>query len=97
MESLPILSCDDCGACCAHMGTPPFIKHEIYSLPEELQKEILRYEKEEPNREDSGLPCFWYDPVTRKCTQYDYRPIVCEDFEIGSPSCRYWRKNAGID
>ena len=28
MQSLPIVeNCDDCGACCMHMGTPPFMGH----------------------------------------------------------------------
>jgi Fe-S-cluster containining protein len=25
MISRPVLSCDDCGACCRHVGTPPFV------------------------------------------------------------------------
>lgn len=96
MNNLPIITCDNCGACCTKMGTPPFVRHELFDLREDLREEVLKYEKEEPDREFSGKPCFWFNIKTKKCSQYEHRPHTCRDFEVGCDPCKRWREDAGI-
>ena len=93
------MNCDGCGACCTEMGTPPFLKHEIYNLPEDLQDEVLKfYNKPEGfKREEDRVPCYWYDPITKKCKHYDDRPWVCKNFDVGSKSCLLWRSTLVIN
>lgn len=45
LETLPVTSCDDCGACCRHMGTPPgyAMFYAIGGIPD--------YAKESPDYE----------------------------------------------
>jgi Fe-S-cluster containining protein len=110
---LPILepeikSCDNCGACCTHMGYPPFVgmyegEHEDKSDPEwlrlkathpELAAEALQGAKD--NRGGEQLPCLWLDPVTRQCMHYDQRPAVCREFIRGEDACIEHRQRIGI-
>jgi len=74
------------------MGTPPFLGFEIFELPEGLRAEVLDWINNHPEREMSKLPCYWLDPVTRKCTKYDHRPQLCRDFEVESESCLRFRE-----
>lgn len=94
---LPILSCEGCGACCLNIGTPPFLRSEIYELPEDLRDEVLGFEKSEPDRETSEKPCYWFNRETKQCMQYEYRPMVCRDFEVGTIPCRSYRRYHRID
>jgi Fe-S-cluster containining protein len=43
-----------------------------------------------------GTPCIWYDPDSRRCRHYDYRPRACRQFELGGPDCHDARRRAGI-
>jgi len=87
------MNCDGCGACCAKMGTPPFLGHEIFDLPEDLRDEVLKFynQLEGLKREENRMPCYWYDTTTKKCKHYDHRPWVCKNFIVGSESCLLWR------
>jgi len=87
MSELPIIeSCDDCGACCEHMRFPPFIKGErielelIDDLAKELDLSILLGDVED-------RPCVWLHPDTKRCINYEHRPHVCRDFDLGGPDC----------
>jgi len=42
-------------------------------------------------------PCTWYDPISKRCKNYDYRPLLCRAFELGSSACRRVRRIAGVD
>jgi Fe-S-cluster containining protein len=42
-------------------------------------------------------PCCWYDPATRRCRNYDYRPEACRDFEPGTEECGEARARHRID
>ena len=95
--NLPVLNCDDCGVCCSEMGTPPFVRHEIYDLPPQLRDEILKWEIKEPDRENSEKSCYWWNSETGHCKQYDYRPTTCRDFEVGCDSCLSYRKYHNIE
>ncbi len=88
-NELPIV-CDGCGACCLEIGTPPFLGFEIYNLPEPLRNEVLT--NNTIDREESKLPCYWFDIKTRKCKHYEYRPQLCRDFEVGCISCLKYRE-----
>jgi len=96
-DTLPVLNCDNCGVCCSEIGVPPFVRHEIFDLPEELRNEVFAYEESEPNRENSKKPCYWWDSTTKKCTQYENRPQTCQDFEPGCVSCLSYRDYHNID
>lgn len=83
------LRCDDCGACCTTIGTPPFLGFEVYQLPGILQDEVL---EKGFNNERDGKPCYWFDNETKKCSQYDNRPQLCQDFEVGGDGCLSYRE-----
>lgn len=101
----PGQTCDGCGACCMHMGVPPFDEFdgaiddqdiEYQRLPDELKREI-------DEAWDKGTtwfvnkPCIWLDLETRKCRHYEHRPLVCERFEPGNPICIEDRQLLGIE
>lgn len=103
------VSCDGCGACCMHMGFPPFAP--MFEQPDylaksdpqwlalreshpELAAEALQGAKD--NRGDQELPCVWLDLQTRQCRHYEHRPDICREFEMGSPECLDHRERRGI-
>jgi len=92
---LPVVTCDGCGVCCNEMGTPPFVRHEIYDLPPHLRDEVLQREIKEPDREGSMQPCYWLE--NGRCKHYEHRPATCRDFEVGCEACLSYRKYHGID
>lgn len=85
VSELPILTRDGCGACCLHSGVPPFRDHEWHNVPIELVADIRRF------RGDMNGPCLWFDPETRRCRHYEFRPIGCREFEAGKMLCRMTR------
>lgn len=100
-QVLPILNCDDCGACCMSMCSPPFLgpdDPERLALPAAVRHE---YEQGMRQRDRDGwpddVPCFWFDPQTKRCRNYEHRPSVCRDFDIGSEGCRSWRDEYNVD
>lgn len=97
MTDLPILNCDNCGACCMEMRSPPFIGDmdpEFMALPGEMRVAIVTHALGDAPPES---PCLWLDLETRRCKHYDLRPEICRDFEVGSDGCRRWREAYGID
>ncbi|MEM1070848.1 MAG: YkgJ family cysteine cluster protein [Planctomycetota bacterium] len=102
MNSLPVVDCSGCGACCMHMGYPAFVletaKHPAEEnwrmLPKELKQELDRFIADYPAPPAGQLdgPCFWFDQETRRCKHYDHRPRVCRDFQAGSLDCLGWRE-----
>lgn len=99
MDQLPIVSCDNCGACCMGMGIPPETGDDAIddawweSLTDELRQEILDRQGQ-PNW--AHEPCVWLDVETRRCTHYELRPQVCRDFEPGNLVCLEDREARGI-
>lgn len=113
MSSFPkplsvIDSCDDCGACCQVVTSPPF-----YHVFEEVGEEAWdRLQRERPellnelladNRARQanggpfyGTPCLWYDAQTKQCRHYQYRPLACRQFEVGGYDCHDARRRAKI-
>ena len=85
------VTCEGCGACCMHIGIPPFGEWngdtedpEFDALPEELRQEILDRTEEESW---AFKQCLWFDRETRRCKHYDLRPLICVAFEPGNPVC----------
>jgi Fe-S-cluster containining protein len=72
------------------MGMPPFLEHELSSLPAELREELEFIKMIDPERDEGGPPCIWLGE-DKKCKHYQYRPHVCDDFEIGCESCLLYR------
>lgn len=87
-HSLPVISCDGCGACCAKQGTPPMLPDEYAALPKRLKWNI----KKHALRYDYSLPCLWYDEKLKRCSNYEYRGIVCREFEVGGVDCLSMRE-----
>ena len=91
---LQILNCDNCGACCMEMRTPPFIGDEYFSLPDDLFVEVIEAVQSDRPPES---PCIWLDLETRQCRHYEHRPDICRDeLECGDKACRAWRKEYKI-
>lgn len=94
---LPVVTnCDGCGACCMSMGTPPFAGPGDPSwdaLPEQLKAEI-KAEVFRPGRNYDG-PCIWLE--NGRCKHHAIRPMICREFEIGSPACLIWRDEHGVE
>lgn len=95
MISLPVTDCNECGACCLHLSTPPCLQSDWDSLPEQLMDEI-RQARASGRRDFDGLGCIWFDHQTRRCRNYDHRPQACKDFEVGGEDCLRVRKRNGV-
>ena len=94
------ITCNGCGVCCMHMGSPPFIPSEESRLPPEIKASLdavretqrLQYQ----THGTDYTPCGWFDMETRQCRHHEHRPDVCREFEVGSEYCRNMRKDAGL-
>jgi Fe-S-cluster containining protein len=109
MTPLPMVeSCEGCGACCEHVGYPPFVwvgEEPDYpiadegwrSLPEQMRKEITDHIDAHCGLPDGtyGTPCLWYDRDAKKCLHYELRPQICREFEVGSKDCLSLRADRG--
>jgi uncharacterized protein len=96
-------SCDGCGLCCEGIGSPVLLyvtRDEEPSphpfrppgLPDELQREIDAafgglYRGQEPLDR-----CLWFDPATRRCRHYEWRPRICHDYELADRPCLALRR-----
>jgi uncharacterized protein len=107
---LPVIdSCEGCGACCQVVTHPPF--YRVFEDEGEDAWERLRRDRPDilaefladfrarraAGKPDFGTPCTWLDPVTRRCRNYEFRPLACREFEIGEFDCRDARRREGID
>ena len=99
MSKTDAISCENCGLCCMHMRTPPFLgptDPEFMALPEALRREYLTW-IESPridlldSRGQEDSPCIWLNQGTGRCRHYASRPQVCRDFEAGSEACLAFR------
>jgi Fe-S-cluster containining protein len=105
--SLPVLNCDNCGACCQYMGAVPtsllarvgFIPIDgCKPLPEWLETELradLEWVKRTKRSDDE--PCIWFDHETGRCKHYEFRPVCCRDFELGGEDCLRIRAEYDIE
>jgi len=100
ITTLPIIDCNDCGLCCSQLVYPPFYGPDDPSFAA-LERdrpdlaEQLAIDREDRHRRfqagdmtaDWGVPCSWLDPATKLCRNYDHRPDICRDFELGGEDC----------
>ena len=88
MQGLPVLNCDNCGACCTEQAALPvqligtvFKMPGCSPLPESLRASLRRAVRrfQRDGWPPDGSPCIWYDATTRQCKHYEYRPTLCRD------------------
>ena len=112
--NLPIIdasvSCDNCGACCSEMRTPPhmvclrdgqFEPREGWAedfailMAAPEEARLVRLEGLMSDRPVCS-PCSWLDPKTKQCRWYEFRPEICRDFDRGCKPCLDWREKLGV-
>ncbi len=103
-----IESCDGCGACCEVVTRPPFYRvfetfgedawERLKANRPDLLAELIADQRvrRAAGGPYHGTPCIWFDQETRRCRNYEYRPLACREFEIGEYDCRDARRRAGI-
>jgi Fe-S-cluster containining protein len=69
----------------------------VQQMPAELREQLARLYAVEPQEKPKPEPCIWYDPATRRCSHYEWRPTICRDFAIGSTACLEVRQIHQID
>lgn len=98
---LPIVapdSCDDCGLCCMGIGSPVLLyathpdvqglhPFRPAGIPAELIREIDEHFLGLHRGQEPQAQCLWYDPTTRRCRNYEWRPQVCRDYELAGTAC----------
>lgn len=85
------MDCTDCGACC--IGTRVELRlHDLILVHPDHYESVdgHTYLK----RIDGH--CILFDMEARRCKDYEHRPSVCRNFELGSGTCRFFRARAGI-
>jgi Fe-S-cluster containining protein len=91
-------SCEGCGLCCEGIGSPVVLyqsrpgwesrhPYRPEGLPAHLVEEIDSHFAGVFRGHEPQDVCFWYDPKSRRCKHYDWRPQVCRDYERGSREC----------
>lgn len=95
LEVIQPISCDNCSACCMHLGVPPFdqddgdfegIDAEWEAMPQSLKDEVdAAWERGVSSF--VGQPCIWLDVTAKRCRNYEHRPGTCRRFEPGNPFC----------
>jgi Fe-S-cluster containining protein len=67
--------------------------HETWlAMPDEIRRSLSDYygavdRGEVADRSAHEVPCLWYDPEKKSCRHYEWRPIVCHEFEVGGEDC----------
>jgi Fe-S-cluster containining protein len=96
-------SCSGCGLCCERIGSPVVLyqsrpawaDHHPFrpaGMPLHLIEEIDAHFAGTFRGGEPEDVCFWYDPETRQCKHYEWRPKVCRDYELGGHECRNLRR-----
>ncbi len=98
-----VITCEGCGACCLHMGLPPYADDEVDFLRENLPKVYSDFVAVQATRllqlrvtGVDSVPCGFFNHVTRRCKHHEYPPDLCAGFEVGEPSCMWFREGLQI-
>jgi uncharacterized protein len=102
---LPPTSCYGCGLCCEGIGSPVllyasrpgFVEPHPFrpaGLPQTLIDEIDFHFSGLVRGQEPLERCLWFNPVSRQCRHYEYRPQVCIDYELGGRACLSRRREA---
>ncbi len=102
------MQCLRCGACCEQQGTPPAYVlicedepgvidprdvRRFLAASEEAQEILEQYVRDlRAKVATPDGPCRWWNPETRLCRFYKYRPQMCRDFPPGSLACHDWQR-----
>lgn len=110
-DALPILgappSCEGCGACCEGIGSPVLLyasrptygsshPYRPADLPAELIDEIDLHFSGLCRGQEPQERCLWFDPASRGCRHYEYRPQICRDYELAGRACLARRRAVGL-
>jgi len=81
--------CEDCGACCTRI---------ILLHTGEIDKAWVEVHGGKIDGPNIILPikCEMYDEKTKKCKNYENRPVSCQKFKPISPACLLCRKMEGF-
>lgn len=87
LEPQPAIACSNCEACCCQLevmlvtetGVP-----ERYIATDDWGGEVML-------RLEDGW-CAALDRNTMRCSIYELRPLICREFEMGSPECEDERR-----
>lgn len=74
-----MVDCTDCGACCVDQAITLNALERSTTPPERMNGK--------GNMRMVDGHCIMFDPVTRRCTDYENRPTVCRDFKSGCGRC----------
>jgi Fe-S-cluster containining protein len=102
-EQLTPDSCAGCGLCCQGIGSPVLLyqsrpawgdqhPYRPEGLPAALIEEIDAHFAGLFRGQERQDQCLWYDPVTRACKHYEWRPKVCRDYELAGRECLELRR-----
>ncbi|MFM2486248.1 YkgJ family cysteine cluster protein [Celerinatantimonas yamalensis] len=93
MPAIPIqpidtneITCANCQACCCRLEVRIFTDTGVpdrFLNTDEWGGETMR-------RSDDGW-CAALDRDTLRCSIYENRPLICREFEMGSPECQLER------
>lgn len=111
MELPVITSCDNCGACCFHMGGGPvtyvaMLRHA--DKPRESHEKMFGVEDVSRffnlpqaalealhDPGEDGDRCCWLSSDNR-CRFHEFRPTECREFKVGGESCQSFRQQHDI-
>jgi Fe-S-cluster containining protein len=60
-------------------------------MPAELVQELAKLAP--LGLESKSIPCIWFNPETRKCKHYAFRPNICRTFDCRGDANRFWRES----
>ena len=103
LEVLQPESCEGCGLCCEKIGSPVLLYQSRLresgahafrppGLPTELIREIDEHFNGLTRGQEPQDRCLWFDPATRRCKHYRWRPQICHDYELGGQACLHERR-----
>ena len=69
----------------------------LQSLPAEALRLLDDFlVRRDAGETESDRTCVWFDPESRGCRFYEWRPSTCRVFELNSMGCRIYRHRNGL-
>lgn len=72
------MDCEGCGACCVDQDISLTRHEQLLTPPEDMEGGMLK--------KIDGR-CIRLDPATRRCTDYENRPLLCRIFRPACAAC----------
>lgn len=78
------------------LGEPYYLRdYDIYfAMPSGLRSELAIHQNS-PEKLPVPTPCLWLDLETKRCKNYQYRPITCREWAPYNRDCTWVRNNSG--